>query len=37
MFELFITYAVGTVVGGTILGLWIARGLWPQRVYKGAR
>jgi hypothetical protein len=37
MFELFITYALGALVGGTILGIWIARGLWPQHVHEAAR
>jgi hypothetical protein len=37
MFELFVTYALGALVGGTIIGLWIARGFRPQRAYKAAR
>ena len=30
MFELSITYVVGTFVGGTILALWIGRSIWPS-------
>jgi hypothetical protein len=29
LFELFITYVVGALVGGTILALWIRRSIWP--------
>jgi hypothetical protein len=28
--ELFITYLVGALVGGTILALWIRRSIWPS-------
>ena len=31
MFELFFTYVVGGLVGGTILALWIKRSIWPYR------
>ena len=30
MIELFITYLVGALVGGTILVLWITRSIWPK-------
>ena len=30
MFELFLTCTVGALVGGTILAVWIARGLWSH-------
>ena len=32
MIELFITYLVGALVGGTILVLWVARSIWPHQV-----
>jgi hypothetical protein len=30
MIELFITYLVGALVGGTILAFWIRRSIWPH-------
>jgi len=30
LFELFVTYVVGALVGGTILALWIRRSIWPS-------
>jgi hypothetical protein len=37
MFELFITCAVGALVGGTILSVWISRGLWSHARAKETR
>jgi len=37
MFELFITWTLGALVGGTILAVWITRGLWPHPNAKGTR
>ena len=30
MFELFLTCTVGALVGGTILAVWMTRGLWSR-------
>ena len=38
MFELFIkTWTVGALVGGTILAVWITRGLWSHPSGKAPR
>ena len=37
MFELFITWAVGSLVGGTILAIWISRGLWSHPTHQETR
>lgn len=30
MFELFLTYVLGALVGGTLLALWVRRSIWPH-------
>ena len=37
MFELFVTCAVGALVGGTILAVWISRGPWSHPTPKETR
>jgi hypothetical protein len=37
VFELFLTYTLGALVGGTILSIWIIRGVWPHAPQRGAR
>ena len=37
MFELFFTWTVGALVGGTILAVWITRRLWSHPSAKVTR
>lgn len=30
MIELLVTYALGTLLGGTLIGVWMLRALWPD-------